>query len=74
MTPPPAKMMDMVSCRNVTIYFNEQQKKDLVRKVHDSLGKDGYYIMGMSEYMAKDVEHLFKPFRPMLKVFQKVEP
>ncbi len=73
MTQAPAKMMDMVSCRNVTIYFNEQQKKELVKKVHDSLGKDGYYIMGMSEYMAKDVEHLFKPFRPMLKVFQKVE-
>lgn len=73
MTAPPARMVDMVSCRNVTIYFNEAQKKDLVRKVHESLGKDGFYIMGMSEYMAKDVEHLFKPFRPMLKVFQKLE-
>lgn len=73
MTAPPARMVDMVSCRNVTIYFNEQQKKDLVRKVHESLVKDGFYIMGMSEYMAKDVEHLFKAYRPMLKVFQKLE-
>lgn len=73
MTKPPAQMVDMVSCRNVTIYFNEQQKKDLVKKVHESLGKDGFYIMGMSEYMAKDVEHLFKPYRPMLKVFQKLD-
>jgi chemotaxis protein methyltransferase CheR len=73
MTEPPSQMLDMVSCRNVTIYFNEMQKKDLVKKVHKSLGKDGFYIMGMSEYMAKDVEHLFKPFRPMLKVFQKLE-
>jgi len=70
---PVARMMDMVSCRNVTIYFNEQQKKNLVKLVHDSLGKDGFYIMGMSEYMAKDVEHLFKPYKPMLKVFQKVD-
>lgn len=70
---PVSRMMDMVSCRNVTIYFNEQQKKDLVKLVHESLGKDGFYIMGMSEYMAKDVEHLFKPYKPMLKVFQKVE-
>lgn len=73
MTKPPASMVDMVSCRNVTIYFNEQQKKDLVQKVYESLGKDGFYIMGMSEYMAKDVEHLFKPYKPMLKVFQKKE-
>lgn len=70
---PVAKMIDMVSCRNVTIYFNEQQKKDLVKLVHESLSKDGFYIMGMSEYMAKDVEHLFKAYRPMLKVFQKLE-
>jgi len=70
---PVARMMDMVSCRNVTIYFNEQQKKDLVKLVHESLGKEGFYIMGMSEYMAKDVEHLFKAYRPMLKVFQKLE-
>jgi chemotaxis protein methyltransferase CheR len=70
---PVSRMMDMVSCRNVTIYFNEQQKKDLVKLVHESLGKDGFYIMGMSEYMAKDVEHLFKPYKPMLKVFQKIE-
>lgn len=70
---PAAKGVDMVSCRNVTIYFNEQQKKDLVKLVHESLVKDGFYIMGMSEYMAKDVEHLFKAYRPMLKVFQKLE-
>jgi chemotaxis protein methyltransferase CheR len=72
-TTPIGRMMDMVSCRNVTIYFNEQQKKDLVKLVHDSLAKDGFYIMGMSEYMAKDVEHLFKAYKPMLKVFQKIE-
>lgn len=70
---PIGKSFDVVSCRNVTIYFNEQQKKDLVKLVFDSLGKDGFYIMGMSEYMAKDVEHLFKAYKPMLKVFQKKE-
>lgn len=69
---PVSRMFDVVSCRNVTIYFNEQQKKDLVKLVHESLGKDGYYIMGMSEYMSKDVESLFKPYKPMLKIFQKV--
>ena len=67
---PIARMFDIVSCRNVTIYFNEQQKKDLVKVVHDSLGSNRFYIMGMSEYMSKDVEHLFKPFKPMLKIFQ----
>ena len=49
----------------------EQQKKDLVKLVHESLGKDGFYIMGMSEYMSKEVESLFRPYKPMLKIFQK---
>jgi len=68
---PVARMFDLVSCRNVTIYFNEQQKKDLVKLMYESLGKEGYYVMGMSEYMSTDVESIFKPFKPMLKIFQK---
>ncbi len=70
---PPGKGFDMVSCRNVTIYFNEQQKKDLVKLMHQSLVKDGFYIMGMSEYMSKDVDYLFTPYKPMLKAFRRRE-
>ena len=62
---------DIVSCRNVTIYFTEEQKKLLVKLMYDALKHDGYYIMGMSEYMAKELENLFHPYKLMYKVYKK---
>jgi chemotaxis protein methyltransferase CheR len=69
---PASRDNDLVSCRNVTIYFNEEQKKLLVKLMHDALKPSGYYIMGMSEYMSKDVEHLFNSYKPIYKIYTKV--
>ena len=69
---PVSRMLDIISCRNVTIYFNESQKLALARVFHDGLIPDGYYVMGMSEYLPRDVEHLFKAYRPLQKIFVKV--
>lgn len=66
---PIAKYLDIISCRNVTIYFNEQQKNDLCKEFHNGLVTGGYYIMGLSEYLGKEMEHLFKPYKPLLKIF-----
>jgi len=68
---PASRDNDLVSCRNVTIYFNEEQKRLLVKLMHDALKPDGYYIMGMSEYMSKDVEHLFNSYKPIYKIYTK---
>ena len=68
---PASQGNDFVSCRNVTIYFNEEQKRLLVKLMHDALKPEGYYIMGMSEYMSKDVEHLFNSYKPIYKVYTK---
>jgi chemotaxis protein methyltransferase CheR len=66
---PIAKYLDLISCRNVTIYFNEQQKNDLCKEFHSGLSTGGYYVMGLSEYLGKEMEYLFKPYRPLLKIF-----
>lgn len=68
---PAARFLDIVSCRNVTIYFNEAQKTDLVRMIHDALRMDGYYVMGKTEYLGRDVEGLFAPFDPIQKIYTK---
>ncbi len=65
------RFIDIVSCRNVTIYFTEKQKNDLARIFNESLVSDGYYIIGMSEYIGKEVENLFSSYRPMERIFQK---
>ncbi len=42
--------MDMVLCRNVTIYFSEQVTKQVVGGFYDSLVDRGWLVVGHSEY------------------------
>lgn len=68
---PASRYLDLVSCRNVTIYFTETQKNDLARVIHEGLVPGGYYIMGKSEFLGRGMEDLFTPIKPLHKVFQK---
>lgn len=49
---------DAVFCRNVLIYFSSELKHDILRRIHRSLNKGGYLIMGSSESLG-DVSELF---------------
>jgi chemotaxis protein methyltransferase CheR len=68
---PISRFLDIISCRNVTIYFHENQKNELCKVFNEGLVPGGYYIMGLSEYLGREVEHLFVPYRPHLKIFTK---
>lgn len=68
---PPARFLDLVTCRNVTIYFTEAQKNELVRLVHSSLASGGYYVMGKTEYLGREIESLFTPVDSIQKIYQK---
>ncbi len=68
---PPARFLDLITCRNVTIYFNEKQKDDLARMFHSALVTNGFYVMGKTEYLGRQVENLFTPFNSSLKIFIK---
>jgi chemotaxis protein methyltransferase CheR len=70
---PIARWLDLITCRNVTIYFTEKQKDDLARLFHGALVSDGYYIMGKTEYLGRQVESLFVPKNSSLKIFIKKE-
>lgn len=68
---PISRFLDMVTCRNVTIYFNENQKNELAKLFHEALTPGGFYIMGKTEYLAKEVEHFFTSYNSTLKIFTK---
>ena len=70
---PVARWLDLITCRNVTIYFTEPQKDELARLFHGALITDGYYIMGKTEYLGRQVEHLFVAKNSVQKVFIKKE-
>jgi chemotaxis protein methyltransferase CheR len=70
---PPVRYVDLITCRNVTIYFTEKQKDDLTRMFHSALVSDGFYIMGKTEYLGRQVEDLFTPKNTAQKIFVKRE-
>jgi chemotaxis protein methyltransferase CheR len=70
---PPVRYVDLLTCRNVTIYFTEKQKDDLARMFHSALVTDGYYVMGKTEYLGRAVEDLFVAKNTSQKVFMKRE-
>jgi chemotaxis protein methyltransferase CheR len=66
---PVARWLDLITCRNVTIYFTEAQKDDLARLFHSALGTGGYYVMGKTEYLGRQVDHLFAAKNSVQKIF-----
>jgi len=44
---------DLVLCRNVMIYFNEQSRDHVRSKIIKSLGRGGYLVLGESEWLTE---------------------
>ncbi|KUG19874.1 chemotaxis protein methyltransferase cher [hydrocarbon metagenome] len=68
---PISRYLDLIICRNVTIYFTEKQKNDLVRMFHAALVQGGYYVMGKTEYLGREVEDLFISHSATQKILVK---
>jgi chemotaxis protein methyltransferase CheR len=68
---PVSRWLDLVICRNVTIYFNEKQKDELVKMFHGALSSGGFYIMGKTEYLGRQVEDLFVAHNSLQKIYTK---
>jgi chemotaxis protein methyltransferase CheR len=47
--PPPADGLDLVLCRNVTIYFSRDTTRALMGRLHAALRDGGYLFLGHSE-------------------------
>lgn len=70
---PISQFLDMITCRNVTIYFTEKQKDELVRMFYKALLPGGYYVMGKTEYLGRGVDGLFAPVNSLQKIYIKKE-
>lgn len=68
---PVSRWLDLVICRNVTIYFTEKQKNELAKLFHTALASGGFYIMGKTEYLGREAEGLFAPYNSLQKIFIK---
>ncbi len=67
---PPFLRLDLVSCRNVLIYFDAPLQAKVLQTFHFGLIKDGYLFLGRSESVAQ-AEQLFAPQDRRERLFRK---
>lgn len=68
---PPFSNIDLVTCRNVLIYFQTSAQKRVLTAFHFALKKDGILFLGSSENLGELAAH-FKPLNERQKIFTKI--
>ena len=61
----PSKQYDIIFCRNVLIYFDNQTKALVVQKLHRALKKKGFLIIGGAESL-NNISHSYDYVRPSI--------
>lgn len=51
---PPLRVVDLIVCRNVFIYFDRDQQARVLRNFQASLARGGYLVLGRSEKLSPD--------------------
>lgn len=63
---------DMVSCRNVLIYFNIEAQETIMNKLHNSLNLGGYLFLGESEVPSSKYNLKFVKETSLCKIYKKI--
>ncbi|MFO0760236.1 MAG: chemotaxis protein CheB [Byssovorax sp.] len=66
----PFSRLDLVSCRNLLIYFDTALQRRALSLIHFALKPDGFAFLGSSESIADLPEH-FRVVEPRAKIFQR---
>jgi len=67
---PPFSHLDVISCRNLLIYFNASLQKKIVPMFHYILNPEGLLFLGKSESIGQFAD-LFVPLVKKWKIFQR---
>jgi two-component system, chemotaxis family, CheB/CheR fusion protein len=67
---PPFSRLDLISCRNVLIYFETAAQKKLIPFFHYALKPGGYLLLGGAETVG-NFSDLFEPIDAKTKLFAK---
>ncbi len=67
---PPFSRLDLVSCRNVLIYFSPHLQQRLLPIFHYILNPNGYLFLGKSESTGQFID-LFSPVEKKSKIFRR---
>ncbi len=65
---------DLVLCRNVMIYFNQTLQNQVLHRLHESLFKYGYLVIGSKESLIWcDIAHKFIVVNNEEKIYKKIK-
>lgn len=67
---PPFLRIDLITCRNLLIYFEQELQKKVYRIFHYSLRDRGYMFLGKSESTSQ-VTDIFRSINSQDRIFQK---
>ena len=67
---PPFLRLDLVTCRNVLIYFDAPLQAKVLQTFHFGLGKEAYLFLGRSESVTQ-AEQFFSPVDRRERLFRK---
>jgi chemotaxis protein methyltransferase CheR len=68
-----ADKFDLILCRNVMIYFDNNAKKKLLEKFYNALNPGGFFVIGFYDTMLSIIDQkLFTLVDEEAKIFQKV--
>ena len=68
---PPFTKLDVLSCRNLLIYFRAQLQQKLLPLFHYALNPDGLLILGSAETVG-NLSHRFEPVDNKLRIFRRL--
>jgi two-component system CheB/CheR fusion protein len=67
---PPFSRIDLVSCRNLLIYFGSEIQNQVIPTFHYALRPDGYLFLGTSENVSQ-FDELFTPVDKKHRIFRR---
>src|SRR5439155_1682597 len=70
LTDPPFSLMDLVSCRNLLIYLEQDLQRKILPTLHYALKPGGFLFLGESESIGSFAD-LFEPVDKKHKIFSK---
>lgn len=70
-TDPPIKVVDLVFCRNVFIYFTREQQAHAVGLFHAALARGGYLVLGRSEKLPPEFAAEFETISGPERIYRK---
>jgi chemotaxis protein methyltransferase CheR len=71
---PDGTLFDLILCRNVMIYFAPEVNRRLIGQLHNSLGDDGWLVVGASEHGLDGYQAFRTSDVSKARVYQKLPP